>query len=98
MAGTAGQWYALIGCYGRHRRPVARSNVLLWPTPQAEKEKREQKYVLRFLELLEDYYNRSDHIGITYVCRRTPASRLVVHVNQGLALTRVLRDKIKAWH
>ena len=26
MANTAGQWHALIGCYGRHRRPVARSN------------------------------------------------------------------------
>ena len=30
-----GQWHALIDCYGRHRRPVARSNCLLWPTPQA---------------------------------------------------------------
>ena len=28
---------ALIGCcYGRHRRPVARSNWLLWPTQQAK--------------------------------------------------------------
>ena len=26
---------ALIGWYGQHRRPVARSNWLLWPTPQA---------------------------------------------------------------
>ena len=32
---TRGQWHALIGCYGRHRRPVARSNWVLWPTPQA---------------------------------------------------------------
>ena len=30
-----GQWHALISCYGRHRRPVARSNWLVWPTPQA---------------------------------------------------------------
>ena len=35
MADTAGQWHALIGCSGQHRRPVARSNWLLWPTPQA---------------------------------------------------------------
>ena len=35
MAGTAGQWHALFGCYGRHRRPVARSFWLLWPAPQA---------------------------------------------------------------
>ena len=35
MADTAGQWHALIDCYGRHRRQVARSNFLLWPTPQA---------------------------------------------------------------
>ena len=35
MADTAGQWHALVGCYGRHRRPAARSNWLLWPTPQA---------------------------------------------------------------
>ena len=27
--------YTLIACYGRHRRLVARSNLLLWPTPQA---------------------------------------------------------------
>ena len=26
---TAGRWHALIGCYGRHRSPVARSNWLL---------------------------------------------------------------------
>ena len=26
MADTAGQWHALIGCYDRHRKPVARSN------------------------------------------------------------------------
>ena len=31
-----GQWrHALIDCYGQHRRPVARSNCLSWPTPQA---------------------------------------------------------------
>ena len=36
MADTAGQCHALIGCYGRHRRPVARSYWLLWPTPQAD--------------------------------------------------------------
>ena len=35
MADTAGQWRVLIDCYGRHRRPVARSNWLLWPTSQA---------------------------------------------------------------
>ena len=35
MANTAGRRHALIGCYGRHRRPVARSSWLLWPTPQA---------------------------------------------------------------
>ena len=35
MANTAGQWHALIDCYGQHRRLVARSNFLLWPTPQA---------------------------------------------------------------
>ena len=35
MANTAGQWHALTGCYGQHRRRVARSNWLLWPTPQA---------------------------------------------------------------
>ena len=35
MADTAGQWHALTDCYGRHRRPVARSNLLLWPKPQA---------------------------------------------------------------
>ena len=35
MANTAGQWHALIDCYSQHRRPVARSNRLLWPTPQA---------------------------------------------------------------
>ena len=34
MADTAGQWHAPSGCYGQHRRPVARSNCLLWPTPQ----------------------------------------------------------------
>ena len=26
------QWNALIECYGRHRRPVERSNGVLWPT------------------------------------------------------------------
>ena len=37
MADTAGQCtIALIGCYGQHRRPVARSNWLLWPTPQGQ--------------------------------------------------------------
>ena len=30
-----GQWHALTCCYGQHRGPVARSNRLLWPTPQA---------------------------------------------------------------
>ena len=30
----SGQWHALTGCYGQHCRPVARSNWLLWPTPQ----------------------------------------------------------------
>ena len=35
MADTAGQWHAPSGCCDRHRRPVARSNWLLWPTPQA---------------------------------------------------------------
>ena len=35
MANTTGQWHTLIDCYGRHRRPVARSNWLIWPTPQA---------------------------------------------------------------
>ena len=39
---AAGQWHALIGCCGQHRRPVARSNWLLRPTPQA---------VLRMLQL-----------------------------------------------
>ena len=35
MADTAGQWHALIDLYGRRRRPVVRSKLLLWPTPQA---------------------------------------------------------------
>ena len=35
MADAAGQWHALSCCYGRHRRPVARSNLLLWPKLQA---------------------------------------------------------------
>ena len=35
MPNTAGQWRAPIGWYGQHRRPVARSNWLIWPTPQA---------------------------------------------------------------
>ena len=35
MASTVGQRHALIGCYGQHSGPVARSNRLLWPTPQA---------------------------------------------------------------
>ena len=35
LSPSHGQWHALIGCYGRHRRPVARSNWLLWPAPQA---------------------------------------------------------------
>ena len=35
MADTAGQCHALIGWYGRHRRPVARSDWLLWPAPLA---------------------------------------------------------------
>ena len=26
MADTAGQWHALIDCYGQHRRPAARSD------------------------------------------------------------------------
>ena len=30
-----GQWYALIVCYAPPHRPVARSNRLLWPPPQA---------------------------------------------------------------
>ena len=34
-ADTAGQWHALVCCSGRHRRPVARSSLLLWSTPQA---------------------------------------------------------------
>ena len=34
MANTAGQWHALIDCYGQHRRPVARFKWLLWPTPE----------------------------------------------------------------
>ena len=34
IAARGGQWHALTACYGRHRRPVARSNWLLWPTPQ----------------------------------------------------------------
>ena len=38
MANTAGQLHALIDCYGQHRKPVARSNWLLWPTPQASKQ------------------------------------------------------------
>ena len=36
MAGTADRRHALVDCYGRHRRTVARSNWLLWPTPQAD--------------------------------------------------------------
>ena len=34
MANTAGRRHALSNCYGQHRRPVARSHWLLWPTPQ----------------------------------------------------------------
>ena len=34
VADTAGQWHALNHCYGQPRRPVARSDCLLWPTPQ----------------------------------------------------------------
>ena len=34
MVNTAGQRHDLIDCYGQHRMPVARSNWLLWPTPQ----------------------------------------------------------------
>ena len=30
MADTAGQWHALIDCYGRHRKLVARSNWLYY--------------------------------------------------------------------
>ena len=32
MADTTGQWYALRGFYGPHRRPVVRSMWQLWPT------------------------------------------------------------------
>ena len=35
MANTTGQLHALTGyLYGQHRKPVARSNWLSWPTPQ----------------------------------------------------------------
>ena len=30
-----GKWHALIDCYGQYRRPVARSDLLLWPAPRA---------------------------------------------------------------
>ena len=36
MANTAVQWQALIACYGQHRKPVPRSNCLLWATPQED--------------------------------------------------------------
>ena len=32
LSGASGT--LISGCYGQHRRPVARSNWLLWPTPQ----------------------------------------------------------------
>ena len=41
---------ALIGCYGRLRRPAARSNWLLWPTPQGGRRRRKSAcggFVLR---------------------------------------------------
>ena len=35
MTNTARQWRALSACIGQHRRSVARSKCLHWPTPQA---------------------------------------------------------------
>ena len=38
MADNAGQWHAPIDCYAQNRRAEARSNWLLWPKPQAERD------------------------------------------------------------
>ena len=38
---SSGQWRALVGFYGQHRSPVARSNWLLWPAPQVTRRSRQ---------------------------------------------------------
>ena len=37
-ANTAGQGHALTDCYGQHRRTVARTNLILWPTPNTARQ------------------------------------------------------------